>query len=86
LLSPTDAPAAHLSVLADVARIVGDRRWVEAMREAVSEDAMVRARVEELIRRFHKANVLVSTREGNIRAGIHFYNNEEDVDRLLDVL
>lgn len=41
---------------------------------------------EKLIRRLHDADVLVSTREGNIRAGIHFYNNEEDVDRLLDVV
>lgn len=30
--------------------------------------------------------VVVSSREGQIRAGIHFYNNEEDLDRLLDAL
>lgn len=41
LLSPADEPAAHLAVLADVARLVGDRRLVERMLEAGSGDEMV---------------------------------------------
>ncbi len=36
-----------------------------------------------LVNRLKERDVIVSAREGNVRAGIHFYNNEEDVDRLL---
>jgi len=42
-----------------------------------AEDAVTLA--ERLIER----DVIVSAREGNLRAGIHFYNNEDDLDRLL---
>ncbi len=38
------------------------------------------------VRQLIERDVIVSLREGNIRVGIHFYNNEEDVDRLLDAL
>lgn len=40
----------------------------------------------DLAARLVAEDVLVSTREGRIRVGIHFYNNEEDLDRLLDLL
>jgi len=33
-----------------------------------------------------KEKIVVSAREGNIRVGIHFYNNEDDLDRLLSVI
>ena len=36
-----------------------------------------------LVERLIERDVIVSAREGNVRAGIHFYNDEDDVDRLL---
>ncbi|HUT97839.1 MAG TPA: aminotransferase class V-fold PLP-dependent enzyme [bacterium] len=36
-----------------------------------------------LAERLIERDVIVSAREGNVRAGIHFYNDEDDVDRLL---
>ncbi|MCX7020754.1 MAG: aminotransferase class V-fold PLP-dependent enzyme [bacterium] len=36
-----------------------------------------------LVERLLERDVIVSAREGNVRAGIHFYNDEDDVDRLL---
>lgn len=40
----------------------------------------------ELAQRLHAAGVLVSLRGDVIRVSPHFYNNEQDLDRLLDVL
>jgi len=43
-------------------------------------------RVEDavgLAERLVERDVIVSAREGNVRVGIHFYNDEDDVDRLL---
>lgn len=37
-------------------------------------------------KRLIEKDVIVSAREGSIRVGIHFYNNEEDLDRLLELL
>jgi Kef-type K+ transport system membrane component KefB/mannitol/fructose-specific phosphotransferase system IIA component (Ntr-type) len=42
LLSPTEEPAAHLAALADVARLAADQPRMKAVREAASEDDMVR--------------------------------------------
>jgi cysteine desulfurase/selenocysteine lyase len=36
-----------------------------------------------LAERLIERGVIVSAREGNVRVGIHFYNDEDDVDRLL---
>jgi cysteine desulfurase/selenocysteine lyase len=36
-----------------------------------------------LVERLIERDVIVSAREGKVRAGIHFYNDEDDVDRLL---
>ncbi|MCK4594571.1 aminotransferase class V-fold PLP-dependent enzyme, partial [bacterium] len=36
-----------------------------------------------LVNRLKERDVIVSAREGNVRVGIHFYNNSDDVDRLL---
>ncbi len=55
--------------------IEGQRSGIVCFRPADAAKA-----VEKLIAR----DVLVSAREGNVRVGIHFYNNEEDIDRLLD--
>jgi selenocysteine lyase/cysteine desulfurase len=41
---------------------------------------------EAFVRRLFDEGVQVSTREGKIRVGIHFYNNEDDLDRLLACL
>ena len=37
----------------------------------------------DLAERLVERDVIVSAREGNVRVGIHFYNDEDDVDRLL---
>jgi len=43
LLSPADTPSAHLAALADVARLVADQPRMDALRGAMSVDAMVAA-------------------------------------------
>jgi nucleotide-binding universal stress UspA family protein len=45
LLSPAEEPAAHLASLAEVARLVADRARIDAIAEAESAEAMVRALV-----------------------------------------
>jgi len=41
---------------------------------------------EALLRRLAEAKVIVSLREGAIRASAHLYNNEEDIERLVKAL
>jgi len=41
---------------------------------------------EEIIRKLEKEMIIVSARGGGIRVSPHFYNNEEDIDRLISVL
>ncbi|HJX38472.1 MAG TPA: aminotransferase class V-fold PLP-dependent enzyme [Anaerolineae bacterium] len=41
---------------------------------------------EELLHTLTEAKVVVSLREGAIRASVHLYNDEEDIARLLEVL
>ena len=41
---------------------------------------------KKTVKRLFEAGVIVSAREGRIRTGIHFYNDETDVDRLLSAL
>ncbi|MDH4209110.1 MAG: aminotransferase class V-fold PLP-dependent enzyme, partial [Anaerolineae bacterium] len=41
---------------------------------------------EELLKILTDAKVVVSLREGAIRASAHLYNNEQDVERLIDAL
>ena len=36
----------------------------------------------DLARRRKERNVLVSARHGNLRVSVHFYNSQEDLDRL----
>jgi cysteine desulfurase / selenocysteine lyase len=40
----------------------------------------------ELVKRLEDENVIVSPREGRIRIAPHFYNDQSDVDRLIDAL
>jgi cysteine desulfurase/selenocysteine lyase len=41
---------------------------------------------QELLRQLSEAKVIVSLRDGAIRASAHLYNNEEDVERLVEAL
>ena len=41
---------------------------------------------EVIVRKLEKEMVIVSARGGGIRVSPHFYNNEEDIDRLISVL
>ena len=38
------------------------------------------------VKRLREAGIVVSTRGQGIRASVHYYNNEQDVDRLVDAL
>jgi cysteine desulfurase/selenocysteine lyase len=41
---------------------------------------------EDLLQRLSDAEIVVSLREGAIRASAHLYNNEEDIERLVEAL
>ncbi len=41
---------------------------------------------DALLQRLSKARIVVSLREGAIRASAHLYNNEEDIERLVEAL
>jgi selenocysteine lyase/cysteine desulfurase len=40
----------------------------------------------ELVRRLAARDVILTDRDGNIRIAPHFYNNAEDVDKLVEAL
>lgn len=42
--------------------------------------------VETLVGLLETADIIVSSRDGNLRVSPHFYNSEEDIDKLLTVL
>lgn len=39
-----------------------------------------------LVQRLIERNIVTSDRDGNVRAGFHFYNDESDIERLIDTL
>ena len=43
-------------------------------------------RREEVLRRLSEAKIIVSLRDGAIRASAHLYNNEEDIEGLVEAL
>ena len=42
--------------------------------------------VEELHREILKEKIILVRREGSIRVSVHLYNDESDIDRLIEVL
>jgi selenocysteine lyase/cysteine desulfurase len=40
----------------------------------------------ELFARLLQQDIVTSFRNGNIRATIHFYNSEEDIDRFIEAM
>jgi selenocysteine lyase/cysteine desulfurase len=42
--------------------------------------------VKALHRRIVKSGIVLSQREGSIRVAVHLFNNEDDIDRLIEVL
>ncbi len=40
----------------------------------------------DLVRRLERQRILIAARHGNLRISTHFYNNEQDVDRLITAL
>lgn len=40
----------------------------------------------EVVRRLRTRGVVVSEKDGHVRASVHFYNDESDIERLLDAL
>jgi cysteine desulfurase/selenocysteine lyase len=60
-------------------RLAAERSGIVSFRHDRHDSASVRERL-------HAANVIVSLREGMVRASPHFYNTPDDVDRLLEAL
>jgi selenocysteine lyase/cysteine desulfurase len=44
------------------------------------------AKPDDTIRRLADANVVASVRAGRLRLGLHFYNTEDEIDRVVDLL
>jgi selenocysteine lyase/cysteine desulfurase len=55
-------------------------------RSGIVSFAHLRHDSEELLRRLSEAKIIVSLRDGAIRASAHLYNNEEDIERLVQAL
>ena len=78
----------------DVTRYALDRLAREGIAVATPDDDRVRGPMiavkasddEELVRRLIAERIVTSSRDGNLRAGFHFYNNHADVDRFVDAL
>jgi selenocysteine lyase/cysteine desulfurase len=41
---------------------------------------------QQLVERLLERDIVTSSRDGNVRAGFHFYNNRDDADRLVEGL
>ena len=41
---------------------------------------------EEIVKRLRRMNIVVSVRGGGVRVSPHFYNDEEDIERLVDAV
>jgi selenocysteine lyase/cysteine desulfurase len=64
-------------------RVRTPRPWQERA-GLVSLD--LRTPAEPVVTTLKKKNIIVSEKDGYVRAGVHFYNNEADIDRLLEAL
>ena len=65
------------------AEIIGATTGEIAIVPAVSAAA---GNTEAVMARFRKANVVASVREGRIRLAVHFYNLEEELDRVAGLI
>ena len=41
---------------------------------------------EPMVARLKQKRIIVSEKDGHVRAGVLFYNNEDDIDRFLDAM
>jgi cysteine desulfurase/selenocysteine lyase len=41
---------------------------------------------DTVLARFHQANVRAAVRAGNIRLSVHFYNLEDEIDRVAELI
>ncbi len=58
-------------------------------RNKENRSGIVNARIQnnvEIVRKLKEKNIIVSSRYGGIRISPHFYNTEEDIDKLIELL
>jgi len=64
-------------------RVRTPRPWPERA-GLVSLDLLKPA--EPAVAALKKKGIIVSEKDGYVRAGVHFYNNEDDIDRMLEAV
>jgi selenocysteine lyase/cysteine desulfurase len=81
---PTGCPADSATV---EGHTLGLANRLRAELELPQQDsAIVSLPIEDAADKLQRAGVRASVRAGAVRVGFHLYNNENDLDRLLDAL